>query len=157
MAFCRHLTKEHWFHAFIQLECKSVVIPPDNEDIRHCIHIIDKPQQATENISVDQIEMCRSYRLPIVQQNEIKTNIHRVIFARKKIFMNSACLASEQSMKNICVKGSHVSISDIIHRHNYDKYSLSTLFKFDHLLTQQDPCMENYNMFTFLVSAYCPL
>ena len=66
------LTKEMLLHVFAQSHCISVVIPPDNEDIRHCIKTIDRPQEDVANTLLHynnkpytSREVCGMYRAPV--------------------------------------------------------------------------------------------
>ena len=154
-------TKEMLFHAFTQLHCKSLVIPPDNEEIRHCVKASDTPEYGVEKSSfqlynkipyINREQICRRYRVPVyylaLQQktNKTVTKFNRVAFVK-----NSGCLPPSFD-SYACPKRSDISISDIVSRHLYDKYSLSVLFHFDHTL-QQDTilCEKNKLMLTFLV------
>ena len=154
------LTKEKLFTVFFTSACRSIVIPPsNNEHVRYCTRTIDKLQYGEaentfhyDNKTYLDNELCRRFRFPIwgrlQQKNTDKTSIssNRVAFYR-----NSACVSSEGFHQ--CIKGSDLSTTEIVYRHLYDKYSLSFLFQFDHLLPQQGPvlCEKNKRMLTFLV------
>ena len=158
------LTKEMLLHVFAQSHCISVVIPPGNEDIRNCVETIDTHQNGVTNVSFQfgnnsytNREICGKYKVPIYGNLQQNTDSGVTRFSRVAFLMNSTCIPAHSFMNSYsCVKGSDIAVSDILSRHLYDKYSLSSLFQFDHLLPQLDStsCENNKHMFTFLVSNY---
>ena len=150
------LTKETLFNVFVQQKCVGVVIPPDHEVVRYCIPTSASLQHGGPDVSLYQNnntfanrDVCSTYRVPVSVPIPKNTNTSFVKFHKWNIFMNSACL--QTGYTHSCIKGMDTSI---LNRHNYDKYSLSTLFKFQQTQNDVMACNENRHKLTFLVRYY---
>ena len=156
------LTKEKLFSVLVQFNCRSVVVPPTNADTRHCKRTVNTLRYGEPNTSFHYnnktylgSDLCRIFRFPIHETlPRVRMSEETISLNRIEVYRNSACAHTGLYMFNSCIKGSDLTILDILYRHAYDQYSLSLLFQFDHLLPQQDKmvCEKHKHMLTFLVS-----